>query len=318
MSIKLNDGHKMIQYIIKRIIQSIPTIFIIITLSFLLIRAVPGGPFDGEKVLNPVIKASLEKKYHLDEPIYKQYLLYIQDLMHGDFGPSFKYKDFTVNQLIYDGLPVSMTLGLYAMTLSMFFGVILGTIAAIKQNSKFDYGVMILALIGISIPSFVTAPLMILVFAIFLNVLPSGQWHGPFSLTYLIMPVVALSLPMLAYITRIMRGSMIEVLGSLYIRTARAKGLSEWRIVIGHAFKPAMLPVISFVGPATASIITGSIVIEQIFGLPGIGQHFIKGAINRDYTLVMGIVIVSAVFIVIFNIIADIIYALIDPRIRYS
>jgi len=281
-------------------------------------HAVPGGPFDGERVLNPVIKANLEKKYHLDKPLFQQYVIYIKDLLHGDFGPSFKYKDFTVNKLIYDGLPVSMTIGFYAMSLALIFGITFGSIAALKQNSRFDYFAMILALVGISIPSFVTAPLMILLLAVALDILPSGQWHGPFDFTYLIMPVLALSLPMIAYITRIMRGSMIEVLNSHFIRTARAKGLPEWKVVVFHALRPALLPVVSFVGPATAAIITGSIVIEQIFGLPGVGQHFIKGAINRDYTLVLGIVILSATFIIIFNLLTDIIYAYLDPRVRYD
>lgn len=308
----------MFRFIIKRLLQAIPTLLIIITLAFALIRAVPGGPFDGERVLNPVIKLNLEKKYNLDKPLYQQYFSYLNDLLHGDFGPSFKYKDFTVNKLIYDGLPVSMTLGFYAIIFALFFGCLFGTIAALKHNTKFDYGAMMFALIGISIPSFVTAPLMILFFAIYLDILPAGQWHGALSFEYLIMPVLALSLPLIAYITRIMRGSMIEVLNSLYIRTARAKGLPEWKVVVFHAMKPAILPVISFVGPATASIITGSIVIEQIFGLPGVGQHFIKGAINRDYTLVMGIVVISATFIILFNLITDVLYAYLDPRVRYE
>lgn len=308
----------MFKFIIKRFLQAIPTLWIIITLSFLLMHSVPGGPFDGEKVVNPVIKANLEKKYHLDQPVYIQYGYYLRDLLHGDFGPSFKYKDFTVNQLIYDGLPVSATIGLYAMTIAVLIGVSLGSLAALKQNSKLDYFAMMFALVGISIPSFVTAPLMILLFAVILDILPAGQWEGSFALPNLIMPIAALSLPMIAYITRIMRGSMIEILNSPFIRTARAKGLSEWQVVTSHALKPALLPVISFIGPATAAIITGSIVIEQIFGLPGIGQHFIKGAVNRDYTLVMGVVIVSATFIIIFNLITDILYAYLDPRIRYD
>lgn len=307
----------MLKFIFKRFIQAIPTLLIIITLSFILMHAVPGGPFDGERVLNPAIKESLEKKYHLNEPLYKQYFIYLNNLLHGDFGPSFKYKDFTVNQLIYDGLPVSATLGLYAMVLALFFGILFGSVAALYQNSKLDYGAMLFALIGISIPSFVTAPLLILFLAVYLNWLPSGQWEGPLSIEHLFMPVLALSLPYIAYITRIMRSSMIEILNSPFIRTARAKGLPEWRIVLVHALKPALLPVVSFIGPATAAIITGSIVIEQLFGLPGIGQHFIKGAINRDYTLVLGIVILSATFIILFNLITDIIYAFLDPKIQY-
>jgi len=306
------------KFILKRFLQAIPTLWIIITLSFLLMHAVPGGPFDDERVLNQEIKANLEKKYHLDAPVYKQYLHYLNDLLHGDFGPSFKYKDFSVNQLIYDGLPVSMTIGFYAMVIAIGFGVLLGSIAALKQNSKFDYFAMIFALVGVSVPSFVIAPLMILLFAVILGVLPAGQWEGPFGFKNLIMPIITLSLPMIAYITRIMRGSMIEVLNSQFIRTARSKGLPEWKVLVYHALKPALLPVVSFVGPATAAIITGSIVIEQIFGLPGVGQHFIKGAVNRDYTLVMGVVIVSAVFIILFNLLTDIVYAFLDPRIRYD
>ncbi|MBP9722851.1 MAG: oligopeptide ABC transporter permease OppB [Gammaproteobacteria bacterium] len=305
-------------FILKRFFQAIPTLWIIITLAFLLMHAMPGGPFDGERVASPTIRASLEKQYHLDQPLYKQYGIYLNNVLHGDFGPSFKYRDFTVNQLIYDGLPVSMTLGFYTMVFSIVIGVALGILAGWKQNSQFDYFAMIFALVGMSIPSFVTAPLMILLFAVLLGLLPAGHWEGPISIENLIMPVLALSLPMISYITRIMRGSVIEVLNSSFIRTARSKGLPEWKVLFFHALKPAILPVISFVGPATASILTGSIVIEQIFGLPGVGQHFIKGAINRDYTLVMGIVILSAFFIIMFNLITDIIYAYLDPRIRYD
>jgi oligopeptide transport system permease protein len=288
------------------------------TLSFLLMHAVPGGPFDGERVLNVEVRKSLEAQYHLDKSLLEQYGFYLRDLLRGDFGPSFKYKDFTVNQLIADGLPVSAMIGLYAMGVALCLGVLLGTLAAWKQNTRIDYCAMGFALLGISVPSFVTAPMMVLIFAVLLRLLPAGEWHGPTAWPYLILPITALSLPMMAYITRLMRGSMIEVLHSSFIRTARAKGLSEFKMITRHALRPALLPVISFVGPATASVMTGSVVIEQIFGLPGIGQHFIKGAINRDYTLVMAVVMISAFLIILFNLLADILYAWIDPRVRYD
>ncbi len=308
----------MYRFIFKRCLETIPTVWVVMTLSFLLMHAVPGGPFDGERVLNVEVRKSLEAQYHLDKSLLEQYGFYLRDLLRGDFGPSFKYKDFTVNQLIADGLPVSAMIGLYAMGVALCLGVLLGTLAAWKQNTRIDYCAMGFALLGISVPSFVTAPMMVLIFAVLLRLLPAGEWHGPTAWPYLILPITALSLPMMAYITRLMRGSMIEVLHSSFIRTARAKGLSEFKMITRHALRPALLPVISFVGPATASVMTGSVVIEQIFGLPGIGQHFIKGAINRDYTLVMAVVMISAFLIILFNLLADILYAWIDPRVRYD
>ncbi len=307
----------MIKYIFFRLLQAIPTIWIIVTLSFLLMHAVPGGPFDSEKTLSPEIQKNLEKKYNLDKPLYKQYFIYLNNLVHGDLGPSFKYKDYSVNELLTEGFPISATLGLSAMFIALIIGVSFGVIAAKYQNKFIDYCMMVFALIGMSIPGFVIAPLLVLILSIKFQLLPAGEWQGPFAFQYLILPVFALSLPMIAYITRIMRSSMVEILRSNFIRTARAKGLPEWKVLIFHALKPALLPVISFIGPALASIVTGSIVIEKIFGLPGIGQHFVQGAINRDYTLVMGVVIISALLIVICNLIVDIIYALIDPKVSY-
>tara|TARA_R110002124_G_scaffold262146_2_gene428120 strand:- start:1981 stop:2829 length:849 start_codon:yes stop_codon:yes gene_type:complete len=280
-------------------------------------HAVPGGPFDSEKTLSPEIQKNLEKKYNLDKPLYKQYFIYLNNLVHGDLGPSFKYKDYSVNELLTEGFPISATLGLSAMFIALIIGVSFGVIAAKYQNKFIDYCMMVFALIGMSIPGFVIAPLLVLILSIKFQLLPAGEWQGPFAFQYLILPVFALSLPMIAYITRIMRSSMVEILRSNFIRTARAKGLPEWKVLIFHALKPALLPVISFIGPALASIVTGSIVIEKIFGLPGIGQHFVQGAINRDYTLVMGVVIISALLIVICNLIVDIIYALIDPKVSY-
>jgi len=308
----------MTKYIFLRILQAIPTIWIIITLSFLLMHAVPGGPFDGEKAVSPEIQKNLEKKYNLDKPLYKQYLIYVNNLLHGDLGPSFKYKDYSVNELLYDGFPVSLTLGLSAMLLALLIGVTFGIMAAKYQNKFIDYCMMLFALVGMSVPSFVIAPMLVLIIAIKFQILPAGEWQGPFAFKYLILPIFALSLPMIAYITRIMRSSMIEVLRSNFIRTARAKGLPEWKVLVFHALKPAMLPVVSFVGPALATIVTGSIVIEKIFGLPGIGQHFVQGAINRDYTLVMGVVILSATLIIICNLLVDIVYVFIDPKVRYA
>ena len=302
-------------YVIKRLLGAIPTLLVLITISFFLIRVAPGGPFDTEKSLPPEIQANLEKKYHLDEPLYKQYFRYLGNIVRGDFGPSFQYKDFTVTELIARGFPVSLTLGGLALLLAVLIGVTLGTVAAVRQNSWVDYALMSTAMTGISIPNFVVAPLLILFFAISLNWLPAGGWNGGHWL-YLILPVLALSLRYIAYIARLMRGSMIEVLRSDYIRTARAKGLSMPKVVLKHALKPALMPVVSYLGPAAAGIITGSVVIEKIFGVPGLGRYFVQGALNRDYTLVMGVVIFIGVLIVVFNLIVDILYAVLDPKIR--
>jgi oligopeptide transport system permease protein len=286
------------------------------TLAFFMMRAAPGGPFDTEKTLPPEIQANLDKKYHLDEPLIQQYGRYLLDLAQGDFGPSFQYKDYSVNELIAQGFPVSLRLGGTAIILAFFIGSLLGTIAALRQNTATDYTVMAAAMTGISIPNFVLAPLLILLFAVHLQWLPAGGWNdGTFVNT--ILPIIALTLPYVAYISRLMRSSMIEVLRSNPIRTARAKGLPERTIILRHALKPALLPVISFLGPATAGIITGSVVIEQIFGIPGIGRYFVQGALNRDYTLVMGVVVFYGILIIAFNFIVDVVYALLDPKIRY-
>jgi len=306
----------MLSYTIKRFIGAWPTLLILITLAFFMMRAAPGGPFDTEKTLPPEIQANLDRMYHLDEPLYQQYLRYLGDLVHGDFGPSFQYKDYTVNELIATGFPVSLRLGASAILLAFVIGSAIGTFAALRQNSAADYSVMAAAMTGISIPNFVMAPLLILGFAVYLQWLPAGGWEeGAFKNT--VLPIIALSLPQIAYISRLMRGSMIEVLRSNYIRTARAKGLPERTVLLRHALRPALLPVISFLGPATAAVITGSVVIEQIFGIPGLGRYFVQGALNRDYTLVMGVVVFYGVLIIAFNFIVDLVYALLDPKIRY-
>jgi len=306
----------LLRFTLRRFIGAWPTLLVLMTLAFFMMRAAPGGPFDTEKTLPPEIQANLDKKYHLDEPLIQQYGRYLLDLAQGDFGPSFQYKDYSVNELIAQGFPVSLRLGGTAIILAFFIGGLLGTIAALRQNTATDYTVMAAAMTGISIPNFVLAPLLILLFAVHLQWLPAGGWNdGAFVNT--ILPIIALTLPYVAYISRLMRSSMIEVLRSNPIRTARAKGLPERTIILRHALKPALLPVISFLGPATAGIITGSVVIEQIFGIPGIGRYFVQGALNRDYTLVMGVVVFYGILIIAFNFIVDVVYALLDPKIRY-
>ncbi len=287
----------------------------LVTLAFFLIRVAPGGPFDSEKDLPIEIQKSIEAKYHLDEPLYQQYFRYLGDILQGDFGPSFQYKDFTVTELIAKGFPISLTIGGLALVFSLIVGVTLGTFAAVRQNSWVDYALMSTAMLGISIPNFVVAPLLILFFAVYYDWFPAGGW-GDGHWQYLVLPVLALSLRYIAYIARLMRGSMIEILQSDYIRTAKAKGLSTFQTVVKHALKPALLPVVSYLGPAAAGILTGSVVIEKIFGVPGLGRYFVQGALNRDYTLVMGVIIFMGVLIVLFNLLVDILYAYLDPKIH--
>ena len=306
----------MLNYSLKRLASAVPTLFLLITFAFFLIRIAPGGPFDSERALPPEIEANLAAKYHLDEPLVMQYGRYMWNILRLDLGPSFHYLDWTVNDLILQGAPVSFTLGLLALILALAVGIPIGAWAAFRQNSAADYSVMSLAMVGISIPNFVMAPLLILLFAITLGWLPAGGWA--FSPSRMALPVLTLALPMVAYIARITRGSMIEVLNSSFIRTARAKGMPEKEILFNHALKPALLPVISYLGPAAAAILTGSVVVERIFTIPGIGSYFVQGALNRDYTLVMGVVILYGMLIILFNFLVDLIYAWLDPRIRYD
>lgn len=297
--------------------QAIPTLFIVITITFFLMRLAPGGPFDGERALSAEIEANLKAAYNLDKALIFQYFDYLKNVIQGDFGPSFKYTDFSVSELIMTGFPVSLKLGISAIILALIFGITFGSIAAIKQNSKLDYFLMGTSMIGIAIPNFVLAPIMTLVIGVYLNLLPVGGWNDG-ALENMILPVLSLALPQIAYIARLTRGSMVEVLGMQFIRTARAKGLSERLVVTRHALKSALLPVVSYLGPATAGVVTGSVVIEQIYGLPGLGRYFVQGALNRDYTLVMGTVIFFGSLIIIFNLIVDIIYGWLDPQIRYD
>jgi oligopeptide transport system permease protein len=307
----------MTRYVVRRLLGALPTLFIIVTIAFFMIRLAPGGPFDRERQVHPDIAANLARVYHLDEPLWQQYGRYLGNIARGDFGPSFKYRDFSVTELIAGGFPVSLQLGAAAIGLALVLGLGLGTAAALRQNSRLDVGVMALAMTGIAVPNFVMAALLTLVFGVYLRWLPVAGWGGG-DLAHTLLPVLALALPQVAYIARLARGGLIEVLNSNYIRTARAKGLPE-RLVIGrHALRGALVPVVSYLGPATAAVITGSVVIEQIFAIPGIGRYFVQGALNRDYTLVMGVVIFYGSLIILFNLLVDIAYRALDPRIDYD
>ncbi len=306
----------MFAYAVKRFLGAWPTLLAIVAISFFMIRLAPGGPFDRERAVPPEIAANLDRAYHLDEPLGWQFLRYLGNLARGDFGPSFQYRDFTVTELIWGGFPISLRIGALSMLLAFFLGVGLGTAAALRRNTWVDYTVMAGAMSGIAIPVFVMAPLLTLVLGVYLRWLPVGGW-GDGDLAHTVLPVVALSLPQVAYIARLTRGGLAEVLRSHYIRTARAKGLPEWATIRHHAMKGALLPVVSYLGPATAAVVTGSVVIEQIFAIPGIGRYFVQGALNRDYTLVMGVVIFYGVLIIAANLIVDLLYGWLDPRVRY-
>ena len=305
----------MLKFLAGRLALAVPTMLVIATLAFGLLHATPGGPFDTAKRMPPEIQRSIEAKYHLDEPVWRQYLRYLGDLAHGDFGPSFQYRNTSVNELIRSGLPVDAVIGSLALLAAMLVGGCVGTVAALRRNRWLDHGPMFLAVLGISIPVFVTGPLLILVFAVQLHWLPSGDWRWG-EIRYLLLPVTALALPYVAYVARVARGAAIEVFASPFILTARAKGLPTRTVVLRHALRPVLLPLVSFLGPAFASVLTGSIVIESVFGLPGIGKYFLTGAINRDYTLVVGITVLYGALIIAFNLVADLCYAWLDPRVR--
>jgi oligopeptide transport system permease protein len=306
-----------LRYVIRRLLTAVPTLFLIVTISFFLMRVAPGGPFNQERGLNPTVKANLERVYHLDEPVWRQYLYYLSDLLQGNFGPSYTRPDFTVADLFRVGLPVSMQLGASALVLALIVGGTLGVIAALNQNRGADYAVIATATFGSTVPTFVIAPLYQLIFALMLFWVPVAGWGGG-SIANKIGPVVTLALPQIAIVARLMRGSMIEALRSHHIRTARALGLSGYSIVVKHALRSALVPIVSYAGPAAAALLTGSIIVEQIFQIPGVGRYFVEAALNRDYTLVMGTVVVIAIFIIIFNLVVDLLYAVIDPRVRYD
>ncbi len=305
----------MFVFALRRLLSALPTLLVLVTLAFFMMRAAPGGPFDGERLLPAEIEAALKSEYRLDAPLWQQYLHYLGGLMRGDLGPSFQYEGYRVSELIAAGLPVSLLLAAAALTLALAVGGTIGVLAARCPGSALDHALTGLALLGVSIPNYVVAPLLILVFAVGLHWLPAGGWSSG-SLADMLLPVIALALPQIAYVARLLRGSLIEALAMPYIRTARAKGLPERRLLFGHALRPALLPVISHLGPAAASLMTGSVVVEQIFGIPGLGRYFVQAALNRDYTLVLGAVLLYGALIILFNFIVDLLYGVLDPRLR--
>lgn len=307
----------MFTYAIRRLFGALPTVFIIITVAFFMIRVAPGGPFNLERPLPETIMQNLMALYHLDKPMWQQYLIYLGNLVQGNFGPSMVYRDLTVFEIIASGLPVSIQFGGTALLLALVFGTLIGSLAALRQNSGADFGLMAVAMIGIAIPNFVMAPVLQLVFGLQLDWLPVGGW-GEGAIANKVLPIIALTLPQLAVVARLTRGSMIEVLRSNHIRTARAKGLPTRIVLMRHALRAGIVPVVSYAGPAAAALLTGSVVIETIFGVPGVGRYFVQGALNRDYTLVMGTVILIATFIILFNLLVDLVYGLLDPRVRYD
>jgi len=306
----------MARHSLRRLLGLIPTLLMLITVAFFLIRVAPGGPFDSEMDIPADIQANLNAKYHLDEPLLQQYFRYLGQVAVLDFGPSIQYKDWTVNELIAQGMPVSLTIAFAAIVVAFVLGTLIGITAALRQNTRVDYLLMGVGMLGISVPNFVIAPILILLLAVYGGWLPAGGWD--WSIASMVLPVVTLSLPVTAYIARLTRGSMIEVMHSNFIRTARAKGLPESLVIRRHALRPALLPVISYLGPAFAGMISGSVIIERIFSIPGLGSYFVQGALNRDYTLVMGIVIFYGILIISLNFLVDLVYAWLDPKVRYD
>lgn len=303
----------------RRILAAIPTMLVIITVVFFMMRAAPGNPYSAERMLTPAVEANIKASLGLDKELHEQYFEYLGKVVQGDLGPSMVYHDKDVSELLGEGLPYSLAIGGLSITIAIFFGTLLGIMAAVRQNTFADYSVMSIAMVGISIPTFVTGPLLSLVFGVYLNWFAAGGLDlGRMNFHNMFLPVVTLALPQVAIISRLMRASMIEVMRSNYIRTARAKGLGEARILLRHATPAAILPVVSYLGPAIVGVITGSVVIETVFSLPGVGASFIEGAMTRDYTRVMGAVILYGSLIIFLNLLADILYAILDPRVRYT
>ena len=303
-------------YTLRRLLAVIPTLLAVISVCYFLLHATPGGPFDTERQVSAAVLANLQAKYHLDLPVWQQYLLYLKSLLQGDLGASFRYADWSVNDLVAQALPVSLVIGGVSMLLSIVIGVGLGIAAALRQNSLVDYAVMFVGNIGSAFPSFVLGPVLILVFALYFKWLPAGGWDS-FQPKFMVLPVALLTFINVSTIGRMMRGSLIEVLHSNFIRTARAKGLPLRVVVLRHALRPALLPVVSVIGPLAISSITSALVTETVFSLPGLGKLIVNGAANRDYTLVLGLVVLITVLAVTLNLLVDLAYAWLDPKIRY-
>jgi oligopeptide transport system permease protein len=305
----------MIRFILKRLLWMIPTLWVVATITFFLMRAAPGGPFQAEREIPEDIKAALERKYGLDKPLLTQYAVFLGNAVRLDFGPSYKNPGRTVREVIASGFPVSLELGSWALLFALAVGIPIGVVAALNQNKAIDHASMAVALVGVSIPDFVLGPLLVFIFSLSLYWLPPALWEGPATK---ILPVITLGSVYVAYIARLTRSGMLEIVRQDYIRTARAKGLSEGLIVWRHALRGGLLPVVSFLGPAAARIVTGAVVVEKIFAIPGLGRSFVDGAFNRDYTLVMGVVLFYASFLILFNLLVDVAYGLLDPRVRLS
>ncbi len=311
------------QFLLRRLLSAVFVLFIIITASFFVMKAAPGGPFDTDRKLPPEVKANIEAKYHLDQPLFTQYLRQMGSIvLRGDFGPSMKYPDRTVNEILADGFPVSVVLGTQAMFIALLIGLPAGLLAGLKQNRWQDYTAMGTAMVGVSIPNFVLGPLLIWIFAIRLNWVGAAGWKWDEGfvahLGASLLPSLTLGVYYAAYIARLTRSGMLEVVRQDYIRTARAKGLAEWVVVVRHALKGAIVPVVSFLGPAFAGMLTGSVVIEKIFNIPGLGTHFVNSAFNRDYPLVLGTIVLYSAILIVLNLVVDVLYTLLDPRVSHD
>jgi oligopeptide transport system permease protein len=310
----------MFGFVLRRIGVAIPTILVIITVAFFMMRAAPGGPFDLERPMPEETRQVILANYGMDQPLWRQYVDYMGNLFQGDLGPSLKLRDKRVSEIIAEGFPVSATIGLFSMALAIGLGSLLGSIAALRQNTAGDFSIMTFAMVGISIPPFVMGPILALVFGLYLGLVPTGGLDPRMGMTpdRLVLPIITLALPQIAIIARLMRASMIEVIRSNYIRTARAKGLSAPAVIFKHALRSAVLPLVSYLGPASAAVLSGSLVIERVFQLPGIGKHFVDAALQRDYTVVMGVVIIYAALIILLNLLADLFYGVLNPKVKYE
>lgn len=302
-------------YVLRRMAGMVPLLLVIALLSFLFMRTAPGGPFDAERTLPPQIEANLAARYHLDEPLMQQFARYLADLARGDLGPSFKYRGRSVNEIIAQSAPVSLTLGVVALSFALLTGITAGVVSATRRHSGIDHLAMVLATLGVCVPNFVLGPVLIILFAFHLGWLPVGGWGSP---AQILLPALTLGAIRAAYIARLARGGMLEVLNQDFIRTARAKGLPERVVVMRHALKPALMPVVSYLGPAMASILVGSVVVERIFHVPGLGSFFVQSALNRDYTLAMGTVLFYSTLLILMNLAVDVVYTWLDPRVEYK
>lgn len=305
----------MLRFIARRFLETIPVLLIVATLTFFMMKLAPGGPFDTEKATTPEIRAQLEAQYGLDKHVFEQYLDYLGQVLHGDLGPSFKYAGWSVNELLWGAFPVSLELGCYALFIALTIGMIAGIVASIRKNTASDYAPMALATLGICLPTFVTGPLLILVFGIVLGWFNTSGWDFPSDR---FLPAITLGLYYTAYVARLSRAGMLDVFNQDYIRTARAKGASEWRVVWRHSLRGGLLSVVSFIGPAIAGLVTGSLVVESVFNIPGLGRFFVMAGFNRDYTMVMGTVLFYAVLIIVMNMLVDIVQVWLNPKLRFE